>query len=111
MRKKYITIDLDKARNLRYTLGSFNFIEAQTGKNFTAALADESMTNLTVLLFAGLKHEDKTLTMEQLGEMVDLENFAYVKERLTAAFNVGNPKSEPKVECETDNSPLSESQP
>jgi len=78
---------LDKERTLKFTLNSLvyaeeNGVDIQTmGKEGSIKLKD-----LRTLLFAGLMHEDKELTVEAVGELIDMENMATITEALTKAF-------------------------
>ncbi|MGG3561651.1 hypothetical protein ABES03_08605 [Neobacillus rhizosphaerae] len=83
----FVKIELDKARHLRYTMNALAEIEDQLGVPL-AELQNVKMTmkNVRVILWAGLIHEDKELTQEDVGEMVDLGNMEYVQERVAEAF-------------------------
>lgn len=114
MRKKLTPIELDKARNLRFNLTALEFIEEHTGKSFLSNFEMTSVKEIGIVLFAGLKHEDKSLTLEDVTDMVDLSNFKYVGERIQEAFKVTMPKNKPESNPESkpegNESPLSESQ-
>ncbi|RDW21137.1 hypothetical protein CWR48_04055 [Oceanobacillus arenosus] len=43
-----------------------------------------SMKNVIVLVWAGLIQEDKEITQEDVGEMIDLENFEEVQGKIKA---------------------------
>ncbi len=88
--KKTVTIELDKARNLRYGMNALVKVEELTGKTITKLdLENISMKDLRTILFAGLYHEDKTLTPESVGNLIDeYSNITAVADKLGEAFNV-----------------------
>lgn len=68
----YTPIELDKTRNLRYGMKAIAQFEKILGKN----LAKIDMENLrmdeqAVILWAGLVHEDASLTPEKVMELID----------------------------------------
>lgn len=82
-----VKVQLDKERNLKFTLNSLvyaeeNGVDIQTmGKGGAVKLKD-----LRTLLFAGLMHEDKELTPEMVGEFIDVQELAPISEALNQAF-------------------------
>jgi len=90
MAKKTVTIELDKARNLRYGMNALVKVEELTGKSIIKLdLENLSMKDLRTILFAGLYHEDRDLTPEKVGELIDEHsNIAAVAEKLGEAFTV-----------------------
>jgi hypothetical protein len=83
-----VKIQLDKERTLKFTLNSLVYAEEQgldlqgmNGKDAKLKLKD-----LRVLLVAGLMHEDKELTEESVGEMIDIQNLKPISEALNKAF-------------------------
>ena len=72
--KKGITITLDKPRTLRYGMNALAKIEDITGKTLMSLdLNNVGIKDLLAIVYAGLCHEDKSLTLE-------------VGDALTAAF-------------------------
>lgn len=70
--KKSVTIELDKARNLRYGINALVTAEEKLGKPITEInLNSLSMKNLRDILYAGLVHEDSSLTPEIVGNIID----------------------------------------
>nr|DAR74651.1 MAG TPA: tail tube protein [Bacteriophage sp.] len=100
--KKGVTIELDKPRTLRYGMNALAKIEDITGKTIMALdLNSLGIKDLLVIVYAGLCHEDKSLTIEQVGDLLDeyadLTMIAEkVGEALTEAF--GKPKGNEKGE-------------
>ena len=88
--KKSVMIQLDKIRNLRYGMNALVTIEELTGKSITKIdLTDISMKDLRTILFAGLYHEDKDLTPEKVGDLLDeYGNLSEIAEKLGEAFSL-----------------------
>ncbi len=88
--KKSVTIELDKARNLRYGINALVKVEELTGRPITKLdLESLSMKDLRTIVFAGLYHEDKTLTAEKVGELIDeYSDVTSVAEKLGTAFTL-----------------------
>ena len=88
--KKSVTIELDKIRNLRYGMNALVKVEEITGKNITKLdLSDISMKDLRTILFAGLYHEDKDLTPEKTGNLIDeYGNITEIAAKLGEAFTL-----------------------
>lgn len=82
-----VTVELDKERTLKFTLNSLVYIEdcgvdiQNMGKNGSMKLKD-----LRTLLFAGLMHEDKNITPEEVGEMIDVVDIEPISQALNQAF-------------------------
>lgn len=66
-----ISITLDKPRNLRFDVNAISDFEDKTGKSVTS-LGDETsgLSIMRSLLWAGLKHEDRGLTLERVGNIM-----------------------------------------
>ncbi len=88
--KKSVAIELDKKRNLRYGMNALVTVEEQIGKPITSLdLENISMKDLRSILYAGLVHEDKDLTPEQTGNLIDeYSNITDVAEKLGEAFGL-----------------------
>jgi hypothetical protein len=72
MAKAFIPYQLDKARNLRYGMKAFSKIEDATGKPLAKIDFNElSMKDLALIIWAGLVHEDRELTVEKTMELID----------------------------------------
>lgn len=68
----YYPIQLDKVRNFRYGMRAISLVE----KKFKKPVSQIDMDNLTMedaatLVWAGLQHEDKSLTPEKVMDLVD----------------------------------------
>lgn len=84
--KKMVTINLDKERHLYFTLNSLELIEDLTGKSIDKIGEDMNMKMLKALVFAGLVHEDKKLTLEAVGDMIGFEDLEAVSNAIGDAF-------------------------
>lgn len=97
--KKGVTIILDRPRTLRYGLNALAKVEDITGKNIMGLdLNNVSIKDLLAIIYAGLYHEDKELTVEKVGDLIDEHsNITEVAEKLgeafTEAFGKGNGKT------------------
>jgi len=106
---KLVEITLDKKRNLLFNYGAMQIFENAVGKSFQKFLSSISTTGITIddttaLLFAGLKHEDKNLTLEKCESFIIKDNFlemnthiSNVQSKLMEAMTINSAKSE-KVE-------------
>lgn len=88
MKEKNLKITLDKERTLKYTLNSLIKFEKLTGRSVTEIGENMSMEVILALLYVGLIHEDKKLTIEKLGDMITLDKFFEINEVVTSAFTV-----------------------
>lgn len=70
--KKGITYNLDKPRTLRYGMNALAKIEDITGKSLMSLdLNSVGAKDLLAIVYAGLYHEDKDLTIESVGDLID----------------------------------------
>jgi hypothetical protein len=91
--KGIVEIELDKKRHIRYTLNALAEIEDKLGVPLSKIQEVElGIKSVRTLLWAGLIHEDETLTEKQVGDMVDFSNLEYVQKKVSEAFAnaVGN---------------------
>lgn len=84
--RKMVKIELDKERNLYFTLNSLEIIEELTGKTIDKLSEGMSVSMLKAVVYAGLVHEDKSLTVEAVGEMIGFEDIKRVSEAIGEAF-------------------------
>lgn len=89
VKSKPVQIELDKKRNLRYTLGSFAYLEETYGSidEAFAKMEKGSMNAIIDIIYAGLIHEDTTLTKHQVSHMIDISNMNDIVEQITKAMN------------------------
>lgn len=97
--KNGVTITLDKTRTLRYGINALCKIEDITGKPITALdLNHVGMKDLLVIIYAGLCHEDKELTIDSVGDLIDdYSNITYVSEKIGEAFTLSFGANEKNV--------------
>lgn len=87
--KKITVINLDKERHLKYNLNALITAEKITGKKLAELGGEKGSFDLEFLramLYAGLIWEDKELTLEDVGDLIDMENLEYVTDRLGEAM-------------------------
>lgn len=85
--KAIVPIKLDKERNLRFTLNALAEIEDKLGIPLSKmGEVDLGIKAVRTMLWAGLIHEDPQITEQEVGNMVDFDNMAYIQEKLSEAF-------------------------
>ena len=99
MSKIGVTLEIDKPRTLRYGMNALVKIEEMLGKSITKLDLDNiSIKDLRTIVYAGLFHEDNTLSPEKVGELIDEHSeIGVVAEKLgeavTLAFGKGKVKT------------------
>ena len=71
-----------ETRHLYYNLNSFELIEELTGQSIDSIGDNLSMKNLKALIYAGLVHEDKNLTLDDVGNMIGMEDIKPVSDAI-----------------------------
>jgi len=92
---KRIVVELDKPRTIKFDLNAFVELEEMYG-SFEQAMKElekGSIKAVRALLWAGLLHEEPTLTLQKVGTMVDLPTLNKITEALTAAIEDALPES------------------
>lgn len=90
---KIVEITLDKPRRLLFNLNAMAAYERETGKNFLDLPKENvSATLLRTLLWAGLMHEDKSLTIEQVGAFMDSDNMVAIQDKIVEAASSNVPE-------------------
>jgi hypothetical protein len=89
-----IEIELDKQRTLYFNMNALAYLEDALGVTL-AEIGNVKMGIKTIRTFlhAGLIHEDESLTVHAVGNMVDFENLEYVQEKITEAFSLATAKN------------------
>ncbi len=89
-----VEITLDKPRHLKYDFNAIRAIERETGKNLLKdnIWRDLSGTNLLIMVWAGLLHEDKNLKLEDVGAMFDLSHGSMVTGKVLEAWGLAVPE-------------------
>ena len=98
----YTPIELDKVRNFRYGMKAISIVE----KKFKKPIAKVDFDNLTMedtatIIWAGLVHEDKSLTPDKVMDLIDEKgNLQEVMKAMSEAMNIafGGGKEEEKNE-------------
>lgn len=86
---KIVVINLDKERHLKFNLNALIIAEKITGKKISELGAEDGGMDLEFLramLYAGLKWEDKELTLDSVGDYIDMDNLGEVSEKLGEAM-------------------------
>lgn len=69
---KTVAFEADKMRNLKYGMNGMIQLEKELGKPLTSLSDSEfSLEDLRTMLYVGLKWEDKELTPDQVGDIMD----------------------------------------
>jgi hypothetical protein len=98
MAGKGTRITLDKERTLRYDLNALDLIGEKLGITIRFGMVDEDLLNtpmplgaLRTILWAGLRHEDSSLTEEQVGAWVGQDNMREVIDTFFGLFGATGP--------------------
>ena len=82
-----VEIELDKTRQIRFTLNALAELEDKLGVPLTEL---EGLTmgvkQIRTFLWAGLLHEEPELSEQAVGNMVDFDNIEYINEKINEAF-------------------------
>jgi hypothetical protein len=81
---------LDKARNLRFTTRALALIENKLKIKITKLNPEEiGINEMMIILWAGLQHEDSSLTVEKVMDLIDeYSSFEEVAEKISESFEV-----------------------
>jgi hypothetical protein len=87
-----VMVELDKARELRYTNAALGIrLEAVTKQTVDEHLAAitlrGSLASITALVWAGLIHAEPDLTIEEAAERIDLARTAEIAQAIGEAYN------------------------
>ena len=86
----YTPVELDKVRNFRYGMKAISTIE----KKFKKPISKVDFENMTMeetatIIWAGLVHEDKNLTVEKVMDLIDEKgNLQQVMQVMSEAMSV-----------------------
>lgn len=93
--KPEVAIILDKERHLRFNFNAAKAFKRETGKSMLDTsvwrVVDEEI--IVALVWSLLIHEDKELTIDQVGELLDFGNISTVTDKLSEVYTVST--SEP----------------
>lgn len=85
-----VPVTLDRIRQLKVDFNALCAMEEKSGKSVMKpnSWSNMKIADLRVMLWAGLRHEDKTLTLEQVGKMVTMTNMKDTMEAVTKAWSL-----------------------
>lgn len=111
-----VEIVLDKPRHLLVSMGALLRFKKETGKDplkkevmsqISEDLINRTLTeDIFILIWACLRHEDKTLTIEQVEDAITPGNLGAVSDKLFEAFQAAMPEVK---SGEADAGPLAQS--
>ena len=96
IRKEKVILNLDREREMKFTLSAFADMEARYGSVDKAmdAIRQDGMKGMRVLLYLGLRHEDRNLTEEAAGDLIDIRDMNMISEAIGKCFgNEGTPNT------------------
>lgn len=84
----YVPIELDRARNFRYGMKAISHIEKKLKRPMAKVdLEALTMEDTSIVIWAGLVHEDKNLTPNRVMDLIDDKgNLQEVLESMGEAF-------------------------
>lgn len=96
IRIKEVTITLDKERHLRYDLNAYAELEDVYGSVDAAVnkLQKGSVKAIRTVLWAGLIHEDESLTEKQVGAMLSMGDLEKLSKAVGEAMESSLPQPE-----------------
>ena len=105
-----VAIQLDRERRLKYDLNAFALLKERHDINLFKADPERLQDPVAVraMLWAGLVHEDPGLTVEQVGQWVDLGNIKAISETVADAMLAAQKRD---VEAATPSPPFVETGP
>jgi hypothetical protein len=103
IRPKPVKVMLDKERTLLFDLNAFACLEEEYGSVDEAldALAKGKIKALRAILWAGLQHDDESLTPKDVGKLLTLADL----QRVAAVVNEALAQALPKPEKNAENPP------
>jgi hypothetical protein len=89
---KMVKIELDKERYLYYDMNALCDLE-EAGVDFENMQAGKAkLSDLRLILWSGLRHEDESLTPRQVGAMISISDMERVSKAIEQAFKTINEK-------------------
>lgn len=96
----YVPIELDKVRNFRYGMKAISMIEKKLKKPISKVdFENLTMEDTATIIWAGLAHEDKSLTLDKVMDLIDEKgNLQEVMQAMSEAMSLafGGGKEEEK---------------
>jgi molybdenum cofactor biosynthesis enzyme len=107
----FVTIELDRPRKLRFTMGAMMEFEEITGIKLMDLEDELSFTVAAKAMWVMLKQEDKDLTLEEMKNIIDeyADNLTYIIEKTTQAIRAAfqNKRKSPNAQTPAAKSPNS----
>ena len=89
MAKPYVTIELDKPRKLRFGMNALCALEDMLKMPMTKfSSLDIGFKEMRAMLWAGLQADDKSISLEQVGDLADEAGQDYVMQKVNEAINL-----------------------
>ena len=86
--KKTVSITLDRERQLKLDLNAMSEFEELTGKSlFTIGDGLGQARYIRAMLYACMKSAKEEITLDEVGELIDMDNFEYLHSRLNLLMN------------------------
>lgn len=86
--KPSVLIELDKPRNIRLNTNALVKAEEILGRPISEFGAAFGIKEIRAMLWAGLLHEDKSISLEIVGDLIDEAGFEYVADKVGEAINI-----------------------
>lgn len=88
-----VVITLDRERRLRFDFNAAAHFEAATGRNIfePGVLTKPTATTTRALLWCMLVHEDPQLTLDDVGKMINFQNFVGISAQINKAYEANTP--------------------
>lgn len=86
---KKVTVTLDKERNLAFPLMSLVRLKKEYGLSLQDLSDQEKaqdIENIVKVIWAGLIHEDRELTVDDVGYMIDIAELPALSEKISLMF-------------------------
>ena len=89
MPKQYVTVELDKPRKLRFGMNALCMLEDILKIPMTRFKSTNiGFKEIRAMLWAGLQDDDKSLTLEQVGDLADEAEQSYVIQKVDEAITL-----------------------
>lgn len=101
-----ISVQLDKPRTLVISFNALCKAEEVTGQSFLVGEpAFSSMRVMRALVWSGLLHEDPTLTLDQVGDMIEAAGADVILSQIMAAYMAAMPEPDEEGDGEPSDPP------
>lgn len=95
-----IPIQLDRMRHLRFDLNAMAAYEDETGKSAFSIGDNINAKSIRALLWASLIHEDETLTIKQVGNMIHPGNMTEITTKINQIVSTSTDTGEEPEESD-----------